>query len=206
MNQQDKNLQIGQVIYILSNVKQKIEIDGNQVSWKVSVGPPGKERIVDSNRLDGEIYSSLEETKEVLHKRLLSFLNGLVAEAEKRAESWYGHMISKNTTDLDSAGDISKKNNDKIAPENLLSEFESNTENAENKVIQQPISVRSRVRSGEKEKIRNALHKMLAPEASEENAVNSDVVNSDSTLKSGVIDSEVVELPDGSKVKVNIRG
>jgi hypothetical protein len=115
-------------------------------------------------------------------------------------------MISKNTTDLDSAGDISKKNNDKIAPENLLSEFESNTENAENKVIQQPISVRSRVRSGEKEKIRNALHKMLAPEASEENAVNSDVVNSDSTLKSGVIDSEVVELPDGSKVKVNIRG
>lgn len=135
MNSQEKNLQIGQIIYILSNVKQKIvpaivveeiivkKIDGNQISWKIGVGPPGKEKIIDSNRIDGNIYASLEEIRDVLTKRLTSFLDDLINEAERRAESWYHHHISKI------AEHNIEKNMEKIAPEKLLSEFDNQLEN-----------------------------------------------------------------------------
>ena len=45
-------------------------IEGNQSSWKVSVGPQGKEKTIDSKRLDGELYGSIEEVQGVLRERL----------------------------------------------------------------------------------------------------------------------------------------
>ena len=55
---ENNSLSIGQIIYVLSNKTQKIipaivveemtvkKIDGNETSWKVSVGPQGKEKII----------------------------------------------------------------------------------------------------------------------------------------------------------------
>ena len=198
MNHQEKSLQIGQVIYVLSNVKQKIvpaivveeivvkKIDGNQVSWKVSVGPPGKEKIVDSNRLDGDIYSSLDEIRDVLYKRLSSFLDDLVAEAEKRVESWYGHQVSKGSSVSESSNVSSGREPDKIAPENLLTEFESHSAS---KITQHAVALQNQ----EKEKAREELRKKLSGEEPE-------------TQNGTILESEYLELPDGRKVKVNLRG
>lgn len=199
MGHQEKSLQIGQVIYVLSNVKQKIvpaivveeivvkKIDGNQVSWKVSVGPPGKERIVDSSRLDGDIYSSLDEIRDVLYRRLSSFLDDLVTEAEKRVETWYGQQISRTSSlsERDPASGGSREP-EKIAPENLLSEFESHSAS---KITQQVMTSQNL----EKDKAREELRRRLGGEEGE-------------TPGGSILESEYMELPDGRKVKVNLRG
>lgn len=53
---ENSTLKIGQIIYVLSNKAQRIipaivveemtvkKLEGNEVSWKVSVGPTGKEK------------------------------------------------------------------------------------------------------------------------------------------------------------------
>lgn len=98
---QNSSLKIGQIIYVLSNKAQKIipaivieemtvkKLDGNEVSWKVSVGPTGKEKIIDSKRLDGELYASLDEVQGILKERLEQFINTIVEDAAKRADVWY---------------------------------------------------------------------------------------------------------------------
>ncbi len=100
---ENSTLKIGQIIYVLSNKAQRIipaivieemtvkKLEGNEVSWKVSVGPTGKEKIIDSKRLDGELYETLSEVENVLKTRLEAFINGIVADAQKRAENWYGN-------------------------------------------------------------------------------------------------------------------
>lgn len=207
-----RSLSIGQVIYVLSNVKQKIvpavvveeivvkKLDGNQVSWKVSVGPPGKERIVDSNRLDGDIYSSLEEIRDILYKRLSGFLDGLISEAERRVESWYGQQVSVSRLEHDSAHSNSSDSQSKIAPENLISEFESHA--LSNTAHGQPVQqVRQQqnitIPQRSSDEARNELRRRLDPE-SDKLQEGSDNPN--------VLETEEIQLPDGRKVRLNLRG
>lgn len=207
MNNQDKSLSIGQVIYVLSNVKQKIvpavvveeivvkKLDGNHVSWKVSVGPQGRERIVDSNRLDGEIYSSLEEIRDVLYKRLSSFLDDLVRETEKRVEVWYGQQVNATKLeDLDRtlSGSGDSSGSDKIAPENLISEFETHaTKKPQGVSVPPPPSSGPRRRDN----LTNELRRMIDPEGEGLQGT-----------PENILDSEEIELPGGQKVRLNIKG
>lgn len=205
MSNSNKSLSIGQVIYVLSNVKQKIvpavvveeivvkKMDGNQISWKVSVGPAGKERVVDSNRLDGDIYSSLDEIRDVLYGRLSSFLDGLITEAERRVETWYGQHVS--TPKHEDSSSLSDPNSQtKIAPENLISEFENHAVS-----IGRPQSSANQnmvVPQRTQEEARNELRKRLDPEANQESGESNP----------GVLESEEILLPDGRKVRLNLRG
>ena len=104
--ERNNNFQIGQVIYLLSEKSEKIvpaivieevlvkKLDGKFVSWKVAVGPPNRRKEIDSNKLKGEVYASLDEIRDVMTRRLSVFIDNLVGEAKKRTDVWYGkHMI-----------------------------------------------------------------------------------------------------------------
>lgn len=204
MSNSNKSLSIGQVIYVLSNVKQKIvpavvveeivvkKLDGNHVSWKVSFGPPGKERVIDSNRLDGEIYSSLDDIRDILYKRLSSFLDELVTEAEKKVETWYGQQVSSSRSESFSGTNNAEDNTSKIAPENLINDFETHAHaHSARETVPQNITVPQRNR--EKELLRNELRQKL--QGDEESAESG-----------SILETEEVVLPDGRKVRLNLRG
>jgi len=106
-----RTFEIGQIVYVLSDKAEAIvpaivveelvhkKLDGNSISWKVAVGPPSKKKIVASDDLSGEIYTSLDEIQKVMLKRLSSFVTDLVGKAHKRTESWYGKQVSKPKTE-----------------------------------------------------------------------------------------------------------
>ena len=199
-----KSLTIGQVIYVLSNKAQKIvpaivveevvvkKLDGHHVSWKVSVGPAGKEKVIDSSRLDGDIYTSLDEIKEVLHKRLALFLNDIISEAEKRAANWYGEKIKSVTPNK-----IDAESSEKIDPDQLLVDIE--TPSVSNVV---PMSGRQQSNSNKPPSStvmgQDELRKRMADIADE----NVPLGGQDGRQ---VVDSQEVNLPDGQTVRVNIK-
>jgi hypothetical protein len=120
------SLSIGQIVYILSDKAQSVvpaivveevivkKLQGNQVSWKVSIGPKDNNRIVDSNRINGELFHSLEEVRNVLMERFTDFVNNLCSETEKRTETWYGKRPEF----------LSSNDEGKIDPENIISSIE----------------------------------------------------------------------------------
>lgn len=112
----DSSLSIGQVIYILSHKAQTVvpavvieevivkKINGNQTSWKVSIGPKDKNRVVDSTKIDGEIFTSLEDVRNILMERFQQYVNNLTIETERRVETWYGRAASSGMVSFDSQG------------------------------------------------------------------------------------------------------
>ena len=184
---ENSSLEIGQIIYVLSNKAQKIipaivveeitvkTIEGNQSSWKVSVGPQGKEKTIDSKRLDGELYGSIEEVQGVLKDRLDSFINQIVADAQKKVTSWYG----TKTASLQSTKN--EELNEKVDPESLIDETE--TVPAPKKPIVKKTSI--------EEARRKAVAAMVG-------------LDEVAPLEESA-GSEEIELPGGQKVKVNIR-
>jgi hypothetical protein len=100
--QRIKNLEIGQVIYILSDKSGSVvpaivaeesvikTLQGNNISWKLHVGPESDRKVIDSRQINGEVYSSLEEVKRTLFERLHSFLKDTIQESRDRAKKWYG--------------------------------------------------------------------------------------------------------------------
>jgi hypothetical protein len=188
---QNSSLKIGQIIYVLSNKAQKIipaivveemtvkKLDGNEVSWKVSVGPTGKEKIIDSKRLDGELYASLDEVQNILKERLEQFINTIVEDAAKRADAWYG---SKSKIVEQS------QNEDKVDPDSLV---EEDIASATPKITE--IKKKSPVIS-KAQAAKEARNKLIAAMSEEPQKVPGDIV-----------DQEEIKLPDGQVVKVNIR-
>lgn len=189
---ENSSLEIGQIIYVLSNKAQKIipaivveeitvkTIEGNQSSWKVSVGPQGKEKTIDSKRLDGELYGSIEEVQGVLKERLNAFIDQIVLDAQKKVSAWYGTKTSALS---------SVKNedpNEKVDPESLVDEVDVPTEQAP-----APKKASTKTRTSAEEARRKAVASMVGLEEPQ------------MTLSDG--SSEFIELPDGQKVKINIK-
>ena len=190
---ENSSLEIGQIIYVLSNKAQKIipaivveeitikTIEGNQSSWKVSVGPQGKEQTIDSKRLDGELYGSIEEIQGVLRDRLDSFISQIVSDAQKKVSSWYG---TKSTA---VAALRQEDSNEKVDPESLIDESETPATT--------PVAVKkppTKTRTSAEE----ARHKAAAAMVGYEEPLAPDGT---------IANSEEIELPGGQKVKVNIR-
>lgn len=186
---QNSNLQIGQIIYVLSNKAQKIipaivveemivkTLNGNQVSWKVSVGPTGKEKIIDSKRLDGELYASLDEVQNVLKERLEQFINSIVVDAEKRARVWY----SSKTKLIETVNE-----EEKIDPNSLIEED----------IVAEKAPEPKKKNSGlsKAQAAKEVRNKLVAALSEESQAAPGDIA-----------DQEEIRLPDGQVVKVNIR-
>lgn len=200
----NRTLSIGQVIYVLSNKAQKIvpaivieevvvkKLDGHHVSWKVSVGPPGKEKVIESNRLDGDIYTSLEEIRAVLHKRLATFLDELVNEANKRVKQWYGEQQAE----INSLQGNSDNPNEKIDPENLITAIEN--DQGHNMPILQKST--TKVSSSEAQnELRRRMEKIADPEHPL-TEVSSEI------RENSTMGQEEILLPGGHRVKVNIKG
>lgn len=186
----NNSLQIGQIIYVLSNKAQKIipaivveevtikKLEGNETSWKVSVGPTGKEKIIDSKRLDGELYASLDEVQNVLKQRLEQFINTIVEDAEKRTAVWYGSK-SKIVQQY--------REEDKIDPNSLIEEDIVATKPQEQKKKTAGIT--------KAQAAKEARNKLIAAMSDEPKTGHA----------GDIIDQEEIQLPDGQVVKVNIR-
>lgn len=96
------NYNIGQVIYVLSNKTQTVlpgivreeihhrSLDGENISYKIAIGPSNKQRIVDLSSVDGEVYGSIEEIRDVLVGRLTNFVDELCTTTLERVNTWYG--------------------------------------------------------------------------------------------------------------------
>jgi hypothetical protein len=185
---ENSTLKIGQIIYVLSNKAQRIipaivieemtvkKLEGNEVSWKVSVGPTGKEKIIDSKRLDGELYETLSEVESVLKQRLEAFINNIVSDAQKRADVWYGNK-SKIAQQYESQ--------DKIDPTSLIDDETPTT----------PIITESKKKTGlsKAQAAKEARNKLIAAMSDEQKTPGD------------IVDQEEIRLPDGQVVKVNIR-
>lgn len=190
---QNSSLKIGQIIYVLSNKAQKIipaivieemtvkKLDGNEVSWKVSVGPTGKEKIIDSKRLDGELYASLDEVQGILKERLEQFINTIVEDAAKRADVWYGTK-SKIAEQSDSE--------DKVDPDSLVEEEIASATPKITEIKKKPQGVSKAQVAKE---ARNKLIAAMSDEIKQQNQPGD------------IIDQEEIQLPGGQVVKVNIR-
>ncbi len=138
-----KRFPIGKILYILSNKKQRVvpaivveenhrkvrKPDGTLhevMNYKVTFGPSEGQRVtIDLNRIDGEVYESLDEIQKLLRDRLESFLEELLSSTKKQVQEWYGvtpdNDIVEQTDDLEGEGN-------KVDPEALLSGQVSPTE------------------------------------------------------------------------------
>jgi hypothetical protein len=97
------NYSIGQIIYVLSNKTQTVlpgiireeihyrSLDGENVSYKIAIGPQSKQRVIDLSTVDGEVYGSLEEVRNILVSRLTSFVDDLCATTNEKVYQWYGN-------------------------------------------------------------------------------------------------------------------
>ena len=189
---ENSSLEIGQIIYVLSNKAQKIipaivveeipvkTIEGNQSSWKVSVGPQGKEKTIDSKRLDGELYGSIEEVQGILKDRLDGFINQIVSDAQKKVSSWYG----TKTATLNASRN--EDQNGKVDPESLIDEIDSPPE-----PIISAKRTAAKTRTSAEEARRKAVASIVGLEEQQSSPTDEN--------------SEFIELPGGQKVKVNIK-
>lgn len=108
---------IGQVIYVLSDKTQTVlpgivqeeihhrSIDGEKVSYRVAIGPPNKQRVVDLATVDGEVYGDLNEVRNVLISRLTAFVDDLCNTTDERVSEWY-HSTAKAPTTTASNGKL----------------------------------------------------------------------------------------------------
>ena len=97
------NYNIGQIIYVLSNKSQVVlpgivreeihyrSLDGENVSYKIAIGPPNKQRIVDLSTVDGEVYGSLEDVRNILISKLTAFVDDLCTTTNEKVYQWYGN-------------------------------------------------------------------------------------------------------------------
>ena len=93
---------MGQVIYVLSDKTQTVlpgivreeihhrSLDGETTSYKIAIGPQSKQRVLDLSSVDGEVFGSLDDIREVLIKRLTAFVDQLCDTTASRVGQWYG--------------------------------------------------------------------------------------------------------------------
>jgi len=108
--QKEGGLKIGEVVYILSNKNQNVipalvveesitkTLQGSSTVFKIQMGSGQKAKIVDSSKIDGEIFTNIDIVKETLSKRLNEYIDNLIATTKQRQEAWYGKRIITKTS------------------------------------------------------------------------------------------------------------
>lgn len=212
---EQQTLRIGQIIYILSNKSQSVvpaiiagrniaeTLEGQAVSYKVKVGPPDRVQIVDLGRIDGDLYTSLEDIRALLLKNLTDFVNTLVVSTQDKANAWYGVQGQLPGAPV-SPGQ-------KLDPEQIMSAVESGVPIQHQQIQQQQAAPHPlMLGSGQQGPVhqpqgnlRDHLRNMVAPDG-EPTYGN---IQAGGPLDIGGPDQgEAVVLPDGTirKLKVNL--
>lgn len=203
---------IGQIVYILSNKGQSIlpamiveqqtvtTLSGKKVSWKLAIGakdnPNKPQRVADSSQINGEIYSSLDEVKSVLERKLRSFIEQITIQAQKRTEAWYGSQL-KN---VEKPKDKPTLEEDRIDPEDLLDDLDENETIADGMAhIQTPMdNVANLPESVQKQNLQSRLRNLATPTDDDDDDENEST--DESVVSMGFIDG-----PDGQKIPVNLK-
>lgn len=205
---------IGQIVYILSNKGQSIlpamiveqqtvtTLSGKNVSWKLAIGakdnPEKPQRIADSGQINGEIYSSLDEVKDVLERKLKSFIDQITIQAQKRTEVWYGSQL-KSVAEKPKNKPPTPEG--KIDPEDLLDDLDENETLAAGMAhVQTPTNNVSNLPAAvQKESLQHRLRDLATP-SDEELDQEPTEKTEDSAVPMGFI-----EGPDGQKIPVNLK-
>lgn len=121
---------IGQIIYVFSDEKQVVlpaiiyeemlhkTMEGTKKSYKVAVGSPSKRKVLNLSEINGEVFCSLDEIKNILLERLVSYVDNLCAETKGKEQQWYGIVQDDN-----SGSSTLKDSNGKIDPGSVLDEL-----------------------------------------------------------------------------------
>lgn len=132
-----KKLNVGQVVYILSNKAEAVlpalvvkehrttHLHGEEVNWTVSYGPPGKEKTIDSSKIDGELFGTLDEVRDVMSSRFMDYVENLVNNAANLQGKWY----PKSDVPAQTSGD-------RLDPGAMIQEMEESLPRAPMKVTQ----------------------------------------------------------------------
>jgi len=216
MTQQKHNLAIGQIIYILSNKGQVVipamvveeqtiqTLEGTNVSWKVAIGAAGdKQKIVESTKLNGEIFVSLEDIKDLLTKRLSRFVEGVVTDAKKRETIWYG-KIKQDSKVAVVPKQIERTN--KIDPESLLEGMDDivGDNDSGNGLNENMASIRSQINFSQfteqdrQISLKEKLRQSIMPSG---DSLRGGIDEGDETS----MGSGVMPGPDGQPIKYNIK-
>ena len=90
---------VGQVLFVLTNKDTRIypvqiteeiikrTVSGESVSYMVRVGKTGK--VANLSEIDGEIYEEVDRLREVLTKRVINMINGIIDNALLKSSEWY---------------------------------------------------------------------------------------------------------------------
>ena len=191
MTTTQKDLKIGQVVYVVSDSSGSVipavvaeesivkTLNGNTVSWKLFIGPEDKRKVIDSRQVNGIVYSSISEVHKELFKRLNDFLSGTIAETKERAQKWYGSyykeedIFDEETTSIEELNNLSSEKDIKIDPESLLNSVGETTASTN----KSPTSKKQA--SNAKKPTKKSLREMIMP--------------SEEELKNNIIDIGVQE-------------
>lgn len=95
----DKTYQVGQILYVIPTGKTAVipiqiveeivkrSLSGEEIAYKVSYGKDGKSAML--AEIDGEVFDSAENVRNVLVTRSTEAIHGMVMNAKKNSESWY---------------------------------------------------------------------------------------------------------------------
>jgi len=90
---------VGQVLFVLTNKDTRIypvqiteeiikrTVSGESVSYMVRVGKTGK--AANLSEIDGEIYEEVDRLREMLTKRVINMINGIIDNALLKSSEWY---------------------------------------------------------------------------------------------------------------------
>lgn len=95
--------EVGQVLFLIMNKRQQVipiqineqvvrrSLDGEEISYSVAVPIPKGTRLFDLKELDGQVYESIDEARDVLHEHAAQAINTLTQKAAAVAEHRFGH-------------------------------------------------------------------------------------------------------------------
>jgi hypothetical protein len=201
-------LQMGRIIYIVSNKDQKIipavvqeeilhrTMQGETLSYKVAVGPKDKLQIVDLSKIDGEVYTSLDEVRQGMAQIFQNFVNKMCDAASERAKQWY------NVNDGDNVNAISTSDPaDKINPSAFLTPENNNVSRSatsnNNQSIDSMLALRMPQQSSNN--VPNASTKEILRQQLKEKMIMPEEIPTDGIQ---------TVMPDGSvrNIKINMNG
>lgn len=134
---------IGQIIYVFSDEKQVVlpaiiyeemlhkTMEGTKKSYKVAVGSPNKRKVLNLSEINGEVFCSLDEIKNILLERLVSYVDNLCAETKGKEQQWYGIVQDDN-----SGSSNLKDSSGKIDPGSVLDELAMDDANDNSNQVQ----------------------------------------------------------------------
>ncbi len=110
---------VGQVLYVILAKKSQVypmqvvevitkkTLNGEVISYVLQAGP-NKETVVTLDKVDGEVYNTAHDAKNVLIERATSQISRIVENAVSKSAEWY-HVIENMPQTIQDLPDLSTK-------------------------------------------------------------------------------------------------